>query len=757
MNRRDFVRLMGLASGASLINSCGLERQSEKIIPYLVPPDEGVIPGKAVYTRTTCAECPAGCGVSAKTVDYRAGKLEGVDGHPIGGGALCMRGQSSLARLYHPDRLTRPMRKDEQGKFAAITWDDAYQSIVAGMGSGRDNVFLSGRTTGTLSGLIDEFCRDAGVERLPEFEMLSHAAIREANRLVFGRREVPSYRIEDADFLLTLGADIFETFVSPVSHAVQFGRAKKKAKFDWYHAEPHASLTGLQAKRRYVVTPGSETYLLTFLLRKVSRANLAGDRHIAGIVESLPNLSARGYAEKTGLDASDLNHIADHMLSARRPLVITGGVSTMHSHGLDAAVLTALLQWSTGMIGSTVDFARAEDHANVGTPADVSDLSRRLRSGGVGVVFLSRLNLMANAGSSAMVDDLSKAELSVGFGQFLDDTVAMCDLVLPLSDTLESWGDSAARRGTISVIQPVVEPLYDTRTEGDILLALAGRRMGQESTLTYQEYLFGSWSQRFGEGDVEKLLADGYLDLRTGPQNASLNRSDVERYVRAIKLADSPVQPILVAAPSMRFYDGRSRDIALVSEVPDPLTTVSWGAWLSISKATAREISVKEKAEVRLEAAGWSSELPVKIQPGLARGVMSIDFTTPGLPPFATDDKSGELITTLAGVSIRETGKMIAIPILSGSQSQEGRGVIPKPVHDNGHHHHDSEATLYPENKYPDYRWGMAIDLDLCIGCSACAAACYVENNVPVVGREDHLRGREMSWLRIEPFFEEDG
>ena len=130
MNRREFVQLMGIASGASLLNSCIPERQSEKIIPYLVPPDDGSIPGIATYTHTTCQECPVGCGVAAKTVDYKVGKFEGIPGHPIGDGALCMRGQASLTSLYHPGRLKNPRRKGPSGDWEDISWDTALELVA---------------------------------------------------------------------------------------------------------------------------------------------------------------------------------------------------------------------------------------------------------------------------------------------------------------------------------------------------------------------------------------------------------------------------------------------------------------------------------------------------------------------------------------------------------------------------------------------------------------------------------------------------
>jgi molybdopterin-containing oxidoreductase family iron-sulfur binding subunit len=133
---------------------------------------------------------------------------------------------------------------------------------------------------------------------------------------VFDRAEIPSYRIEDADFMLTVGADIFETFVSPISHAVQYGRARRAGRLTWYHVEPHVSLTGMQAKRRFVVAPGSEPHVLAFLLRRLSRENLAGDRRIAELVEALPGLSARAYAETTGLGAGELERVDDESAGA---------------------------------------------------------------------------------------------------------------------------------------------------------------------------------------------------------------------------------------------------------------------------------------------------------------------------------------------------------------------------------------------------------------------------------------------------------
>ncbi|MCZ6767561.1 MAG: 4Fe-4S dicluster domain-containing protein, partial [bacterium] len=756
MNRRDFVRLMGLATGATFLDSC--TGNDEKIIPYLVPPDDGTIPGVASYTQTSCTECPAGCGVSAKVMDYQVGKLEGLDGHPINGGALCMRGQASLSRLYHPHRLTTPLRRGEGGELREISWEDAFGEIRDAMSSTqRKHVFLSEKTTGTLSSLIDRFCHSRNVERLPEYELYSHSAIRQANKLLFGRAEIPAYKIDEADFVLTIGADILETFVSPVSYSKQFSRAKRSdGHFSWFHVEPHVSLTGLQAEERFNVSPGSELYLLAFLLRRISKVTLAGEHHIGGIVEPLPNLPDRGFAEKCGLSVEQLNRIAGALVSAKHPLVISGGVSVTQDSGGDVAVLTSLLQWAVGMVGKTVDFSLSENYANVGSLRDIERIASRLDRSQIGVMFISSVDPLDSVPDSVgFADKLAKAMLRVGIGDFTTASMEACDILLPMSHSLESWGDATPRRGLRTVIQPVIEPRFDTRTTGDILLALMVAT--GDSVQRYQKYLFDVWNSEHGEAGSAKLLTDGYLVTSKKKVSVSLNGSDVRGRIGRMPFRNSFVKPVLYVTPSIRTFDGRSRDLPLLNEIPDPLTTISWGAWISMSPESVQEMGISETEEVVVSYTGGSMRLPVKIQPGLARGVSMVQRKTVDPTPAEIEANSGEVVSRFEGVKIERTGRKIALPILSGSMSQKGRGVIPGGGNGHGDEHggHDGKhATLYPDNRYKDYRWGMAIDLDLCTGCSACVAACYVENNVPVTGGELHLNGREMSWIRIEPYYE---
>jgi molybdopterin-containing oxidoreductase family iron-sulfur binding subunit len=586
MNRRDFLRVMGASTGAALAAGCeraGLPDFISQVLPGDTLPDEAkLVPG-------ICTECPAGC---AMTIKMR-------DGHPVkyeGNPALCMRGQASLSRLYHPGRLKSPLFRGKE-----IGWDEALANIEGALGKPGPHAFLSGRTTGALSELIDGFCQQRGVERLPEFEVYSYAAIRKANEIVFGKAAVPFYDVKQTNFLLTVGVDVIETFANPV----QFARDLSEAHLKWVHVESYLSLTGINADERIVIRPGSEAEFLANLPEKVATA----------------------------------------LKRAKRPLVIANG---------SAALPAAKLQKE---LNSPLDFDRGLDYSHVGTPSDLD----KLRDRSFGVLFIHDTDPVAYRPGFAEV----KAAFRVGFGDLMNATLQGCDLVLPSADALPKLGATP-----VKLASPVTLP------------------------------------------DVPTLLP--------------------------------PAQgPVLVVTPSIRTFDGRSDVLPLLSEIPDPLTTVTYGAWVTV----AEDLKVKDGELIEFTVAGKTLRMPARTMPGQPAGVFTVQrpFLKGIALPLA---ENGEELTTLPLESARATGTKLELPVLSGGMRAEGRGILPEETH----HEHHVNASLYPPHEHKDYRWAMAIDLDRCIGCGACVAACYVENNVPVVGPAEHLAGREMSWLRIEPF-----
>ena len=757
MKRRDFLWLLGVISGSTVMSACGTPNRSAKFTSYLLPPEEGIVPGEASFHPSTCTECPAGCGVLARVREGRPVKLEGIPGHPVSDGGLCARGQSSLYRLYHPERLRGPMARDG-GKLRPISWEDAFSRVAGALQAsrekGRKNLFLSGRTTGSLTRLVDAACAKLGIERLPEYEVYCHAAEKEANGLLFGERDLPHCRIEEADFLLTVGADLLETHVTPVAYTRKISSARARGDFRWYHVEPHISLTGANADRRFVIRPGRERSLLSFLLREVldrkpPKTPLPGE-----LLAALPRASASMVSAETGIPPESLKEIADRLAAAKRPLVIAGGIGTAQAGGLEVASVAALIQWVTGAIPERVDFARSENYRAVGTLRDMENLSARMGRGDAGVVFLFRANpAFSLPPRLAFKENLKKADLSVGMGEFLDETVREADLVLPLSHSLESWGDVEPRRGVLSLLQPVLPPLHDTLSDGDALLGLLGKASGKGPAGSYRDLLAAAWEKRLGDSGRSLLLRQGYLEEALPKKPVSLDGKRAASALRGAGPASGVGKSVLFLTPSLRTFDGRSRILPILSEIPDPLTTITYGPWISVSEEEAARAGLRNQDEVTVTSGDWKAVLPVKVQPGLPGGVFVVYRDAIPAPPIRTDPRTGGPVDAIEGVGITKTGRKVEIPILSGSFSQQGRGLIPDPVHLDEERRH-KRWTLYPEHEHKEYRWAMAMDLERCNGCAACVAACHVENNVPVAGKADHLKGREMSWLRIEPFYE---
>ncbi len=757
MKRRDFIKLLGATTGTALVASCGLQKGTEKLIPHVIPPEDGLAPGQPAFYNSTCTECPANCGLTAKVHEKLTAnnlyerypvKLEGLSGHPINDGTLCIRGQSSLTRLYHPERLKEPLVRDGSGKLKVSTWKEAYLKILDSLeesdDEGQTNVYLSGRTTGSLSELIDTFCDEMDIERLPEFEVYSYAALREANGILYAINEIPSHDIENADFLLTLGADILETYISPVNNSNQFSRAKRRNDFKWFHVEPHLSLTGMSANERFVLNPGSEVYLLLFLLNYIKEKGLIKEMISQELLDLIPNLPVEEISRKTGITPDGLNRLAQPFDKAKSPLVLTGGISARQGSGLDALVLTGLIQWATGAKSSLIDFSKGENYSNVGTMLDIEELLEDLQDEDIGVIFISRTDPVSSLPPS-FKNDLMKAHLRVGMSELHNKTMDVCDVILPLSHSLESWGDAEPRYNIKTIIQPVLKPLHNTLAEGDILLQLMELSAEDETLPSYQEYVLNEWKKSYGESFIEEVLNKGYLEETPDKDEVKLQEGSLKDHLKSLNLPEVMKKPVLLVTPSIRSFDGRSADLPLLNEIPDPLTTISYGKWVSISEKTARKDKLRDGDELQISSSKMSVKLPVKIQEGLAEGVYTVHQGMVDSILIQTDRRSGDIISYLDGVKISKTGRSERLPILSGSIAHEGKGVIPYPAHAK-----HAISSMYAKHEHKDYRWAMAIDLDLCTGCSSCVAACYIENNIPIVGRKEHLIGREMSWIRIE-------
>ncbi|MFH1143378.1 MAG: 4Fe-4S dicluster domain-containing protein [Candidatus Eisenbacteria bacterium] len=825
MQRRGFLKWMGLAPG-TLVATSDWAGAADQLISHLVPPAPGLLPGESARYRSFCTECPEACGLLVEVRQGHPVKLEGDPACPHNRGGLCMRGQASLARLYHPQRIRGPLARDAHGAHAAISWDEALgridQALLEARGMDLASLYLSGRTSGSLAELQKEFARTREVHLLPQIEIFHHGALRRANEILFGRAQVPEYRLTGpaaapagesrvaalsaggpgADLLITLGADIFESFLNPVRFAAEYA-ASRHHLVHWFHLEPGLSLTGAQADMRVSIHPGSEAHFLAYLLRSIliaedstpsggrGPASFLSAESRTALIAALPDVSSLELATRTGIPPATAATILALLRGARRPLLICGGVATAHANGLQAALLAGLLQAVTGQIGTTVDFGRAANLDRVGTPLEISARARDLSGRGLGVCFLSRLHTLALV--PAVKTLLADARLTVGMIDFLYPPFADCDLLLPLSHGLESDQDAEPTSGLKVRGRAVFSPLFDTLPEGEILLRLMRDVRNAHGDFPgggeYRAWLQSRWeSEGWAEEENCLVLAsdapDAVITRDPVPAHDSAGvqepapgvRLDVARAVSALRETPPALPergPALVLGPSLRMYDGRSRPITLLHEIPDPLASISYGDYVCLSSepATAPPAhdSGSQMGNAPLDRMADGDVLALHIDSGkLEWPVRRLPVLNPGYFVAPLDQVlnaeashalqlaplTGELIRVLAVREARPAGPRVALPVLSGSLQTHGHAILPGQGHGHGA---QPPRSLYPPHQHAPYRWAMAIDLDKCIACSACVAACYVENNVALSGLKEHLRGREMSWIRLEPYHRDDG
>src|SRR5216684_1139021 len=400
MNRRDFFKIV-TASGAAAATA-GCQQTTESILPLVVP-NEQIVPGVAAWFATVCRECPAGCGVLARNREGRIVKLEGNPDHPVNAGALCLRGQAALQGLYHPDRVAGPLVREGSGAFKAATWEAAEKLVAERIGAlrtagqGRAIALVSQLESGSLGVLLDRWTQALGARPRVTLEPFAYESIQAANRVTFNRDAIPYYAFEDAEVVLSFGADFIETWLSNVGYARGFARSHGFAGGRagmFIHVEPRQSLTASNADQWVRNAPGTE-----------------------------------GLAAVTGTNAT--------------------------------ATLAAinLLNAATGAVGKTVRFGPDAAWGRVTPFAEVAQLVQAMAKGEVEVLLLGPgVNpAFTLPGGLKFADAARKVPLVVSFANQPDETTALAHIVLPATHWLESWGDYAAREGVTGLMQPTMK------------------------------------------------------------------------------------------------------------------------------------------------------------------------------------------------------------------------------------------------------------------------------------------------------------
>lgn len=818
--RREFLTIMG-ASMAMASFACA-RRPVHKIIPYVVKP-EPVTPGVANYYASTCQECSVGCGVLVKTRESRPIKLEGNPDHALNHGKLCGRGQASLLNLYDPDRIQAVFQQNRgQAGATQSTWLNADSQIVAKLSEARARGLgvriltsgASGSSGPSSRRLFGEFLSQFSDGRWVDLDPLALPEIGEAQELSYGASgdwTTPRYRFENAEIVLSLGADFLGTWQSPVEYQAAWSKRRKLEGQPHKQArmsknivfESQMSVTGANSDLRFGVRPGDELSVglaiahELVITRKVS--SLASN---STVVALLKDYKPEAVASAIGgsVTSSKLKEIAEDLWKNRgKSLVVAGGLGTRSGAALSLQIVTNLLNSILENDGKTVDASVAPKPREHGVK-EWSQLIADMNSGRVGVLVLHRANPVYQLPLSAgFVEALKKVPFVVAIDDRVTETAKHADWVLPSSHYLEDWGDAQPTQGLYSLQQPVIAPMYDTRGLQECLLVwvkglklsagLASQIASTNEGDFWHRYLSKNWEQSFharaGAGLSfnefwERTLEKGVLDLRgsaSGSGSRSFRMAALD-LVRKPALAPAPGQLTLGMYVKVAAADGRSANNAWLQEMPDPVSTATWDNYLNISPALANRLNIQTNDVVRVRVEGGESfEIPAHVQPGLHADALTVAVgfgrTAAGkvgngvgvnVFPFTRFEKS-EWVFSGAKAELAKTGKRYELALTQSHHRTENRPIIndvslaeyhqsaKAEMHTTPHLRMETVPSIWPKHEYKGFRWGMAIDLNSCTGCNACVIACQAENNIPVVGRDNVRKGREMHWIRLDRYY----
>ena len=803
LDRRAFLESLGLVSASSLL-SC-TSAPVEKLYAYLSP-SEDLIPGTASFYATVCRACPAGCGLLVKTREARPIKLEGNPAHPINRGALCARGQAFIQGLYSPHRIKAPLTRNASG-FSYTAWPTAVAAVVENLKSARTVGLMSGLESGALEQRFKDFAGLFSQARRVTYEPLALSSLRTACGILFARPEVPRLDLSTVDYFVSLGADILDTWVSPVELSRQWaGRhvAEEGRELHVEYVGPRRNLTATAADIWHRVSAkdvGPIALALVHDLFRKKKPSLMG-QEIDAIEKVLSKLGKR--PETTVLGARTEERIANRLAAAKAGTVAFGGsdVSTVLATSIHAAVLLA--NYLTGSLDRAWQFGENYVLSKVDSEADTLALLDRAGSD-LDVLMIVDSNPVYSLPAQAdVMKKLSRIPLVVALSPEHNETTSCAHVVLPTLHPLESWGDYEVTRDIRGLMQPVRAPLYDTKHAGDILADLAAGIGKPLSPSEFRRFVAERWAKQGNPWDETLVRGGEFPTSRPGATKTTLTPSAIDK-LTDLGTPPSSVQTglTLIAPASATYYDGRSAASSWLLETPDALTQTAYEIPVELSLDAAQAAGVQDGDYVVVTSRFGKITGTVLVDRDLAPQTVALrmgggrsvfDAVGPGanvmdLMGVLLCPASGELALGQSNVSVErlEPGKLT---VVSGGQDSHERNLclsmklndfkrgrypkltragdempdafgrvsaaVPLMPHEElpGSQPDDNIVEL---QEHPSHRWGMIVDLDRCIGCSACVVACQAENNIPVVGKDEVSRHRQLLWLRIEKHVFNDG
>ena len=769
VSRRKFLSLMGASMALAGLTSC--RRPVEKIIPYVIKPEE-IIPGKPEYYATNMPFGTESFGLLVESHEGRPTKIEGNKSHPATGGSSNVFMQAEMLNLYDPDRSQVVLKNGANAKWNGFmgSWRKDAEQYAKNSGAGLA-VLTESFVSPSMMRLAQAFKK-----KYPQAQWVAYDAVSDENifnglEAALGTSAKPVYELKNADVVLSLDSDFLQLDSNDIQHARDFSsrrkvRSEKDSMNRLYVVEGTFTITGGMSDHRLRVQSG-QVGLFT--------AALAAELNAQGLAISAPRVDAE-------FDKAWIKEVAaDLMAHQGRSLVLGGRRQSAAVH-----TLIALMNDALGNTGTTVTYKTNPD-MQASSLKDLSALTRAMHDDKVKSLIILGGNPVYQAPADLdFADALAKVPFSAHVSSHVDETSSLSTWHIPRAHFLESWGDVSGYGGA-GVVQPLIAPLFGGKSTLEVLANLLS-----ETEISGYDTVRETWRGLLTAVNFDKawrrVVHDGFSPVsreRLVAFNPSRAQGAVTLSNYVAPLASSEDIEVIFTA-SFSTFDGRYANNGWMQELADSVTKLTWDNVALISANTAKSLGVKNEDRVQISRNGSAVILPVWIQPGMADNTIALEIgygrqigrvangvgsnVNPLREAVAMDIARGYRATKVGGFhklaciqdnhgfdeeQLAAEAIQKRLPTIVRESSLQG--YQQDPVFAMGLAEQEELKSMWKEHPYTDgNQWGMTIDLNSCTGCSACTIACQSENNIPVIGKDEVSRGRDMSWIRLDRYYTGD-
>ncbi len=822
--RREFLQLM--AAGMALASFGCVRRPTEKIVPYIKRPED-VSLGKDSLYSSSYYDGEEGFGILVKTREGRPIKIEGNKEHPVNKGGLSARAHSHILSLYDPERLKDPQqnlfndKKSNREKIRAqyLSADTEIIKHLQKNKSEKKTALLTGEWPSPSSEhLLKEFCKKTSCSHFV-WNPLNHSTMESAQKLCYGKALVPRFALDRAQLILSINCDFLGTWLYPTefNHLYSKGRKANRDMNRLIVFESLLSLTGTNADWRFRIKPSEQLDLVLSLTHDLIQKGFVKGKWPSHL--KVPSAPYKAFH----IDKKSWDQLIQALWENKgQSLVLAGD----QQGGRDSKSLQIAVSWLNHLLGNdgyTVDYRHSYNSWSWAN-RNIEELIKNLEQEKTDTLIIHRTNpLYTYPDKERLKSAIQKAKLIIYTGDREDETGRWAHYILPDHHDLEKWSDWEFQKGTLSVQQPTIRPLYRTRAFEDTLIKWVGLLAEKTKSVkkfeekSWYEYLKKNMSTNTKVGfSWNNFLKTGvYIEKPEQRESRfparSFNSSALSAIVPSSEAEhDKKGEYELLLYSTSGLKDGALANVSWLQEFPDPVTKICWDNYLCVSPSDARKRNWKEGQVVKViksrgilkkresasvafkqtsedmkdisekeKLAGNSAEkvisVPVHIQPGQADGVLALALgygreragkvaNRVGVSawPLAEISVDGQMIFHSSSTRIESTSKKVSLANTQGHHSMEGRQIIVETTlkkylkNPGGAIHRHKMFSLWSSHQYPKHKWGMVIDLNSCTGCSACVVACQSENNIPNVGKDLVLQGREMHWIRVDRYYKGD-